>query len=114
MAENKNIALTSDGKALSAFIGGGVMLLSIGVLNFLSELSATLHDALELYKPVGPYSGKILFGVLCGIIAWIISGVVLRGKSVDAKSGFAFFIAALLIATLFTFTPFIDLFVGKE
>lgn len=115
MPNDENIALTGDGKALAAFIGGGVTLLAIGILNFLSEMSESIHDALEFYKPVGPYSGKITLGVLCGAIVWVILYYVLKDKEkAESKAGFIFFIASLLIATLFVFTPFIKLFVDAD
>ena len=94
---------------MAAYIGGGVMLLAIGILNVVSELSESTGKALELYKPLGAYSGKILFGVLSGAIVWGILHFVLKDKKADAKLGLYFFIAALLLATLFVFTPFIGL-----
>jgi len=103
--------IINEGKLLAAYIGGGVMLLAIGILNVASELSKSTGKALELYKPLGAYSGKILFGVLSGAIVWVILHYVLKDKEkADSKAGFIFFIAALLLATLFVFTPFIKLF----
>ena len=101
--------IIKEGKLLAAYIGGGVMLLAIGILNVASELSKAIGKALELYKPLGAYSGKITFGLICGGIVWGVLHFVLKDKKADAKAGLIFFIAALLLATLFVFTPFIGL-----
>lgn len=101
--------IINEGKLLAAYIGGGVMLLAIGILNVASELSESTGKALELYKPLGAYSGKITFGLIGGAIVWGILHFVLKDKKADAKPGLYFFIAALLLATLFVFTPFIGL-----
>lgn len=103
--------MVQEGKLLAAYIGTGVMLLAIGVLNLASEFSAAFKKSLVLSEPTGPYSGKILFGVLCGAVVWGILYYALKDREkVDSKAGFYFFIAALLLATLFVFTPFIHLF----
>jgi len=103
--------MVREGKLLAAYIGTGVMLLAIGILNMSAEFSASFKSSLQLSKAIGPYSGKILFGVLSGAIVWVILHYVLKDKEkADSKAGFIFFIAALLLATLFVFTPFIKLF----
>lgn len=101
--------IINEGKLLAAYIGGGVMLLAIGILNVASELSESTGKALELYKPLGAYSGKITIGLIGGAIVWGILHFVLKDKKAEAKTGLYFFIAALLLATLFVFTPFIGL-----
>ena len=101
--------IINEGKLLAAYIGGGVTLLAIGILNVASELSKAIGKALELYKPLGAYSGKITFGLICGAVVWGVLYFVLKDKKADAKAGFIFFIVALLLATLFVFTPFIGL-----
>lgn len=111
MADIKQTPQPGEGKAFAALIGGGVMLLAISLLNLLSEISKPAKDFLTLDKAIGAYSGKILFGVLCGAIVWVALAVIFGKRKVNVMPSFIFFLAALGIATLFVFTPFLRLFI---
>lgn len=94
-------------KAARIMISSGITLISIGILNILAELSAKIKTFLTLNKAIGPYSGKILFGILIGAAICLL--IHNKNKEVNLNKVFKFFIIALLIATLFVFTPFIKL-----
>ena len=97
-------------KVARIMISSGITLISVGILNILDELSAKIKTFLTLNKAIGPYSGKILFSIIIGIIICLL--IHNKNKKINLDKVFKFFIIALLIATLFVFTPFISL-LGK-
>jgi len=99
----------NNGRAASIIISSGITLISIGILNILAEASENIKSFLTLNQSVGPYSGKILFGILIGVLMWLIINPNLKNKNVNLDKVFNFLIIALLLATLFVFTPFIEL-----
>ena len=68
---------------------------------------------LTLNQAVGPYSGKLVYAVIIGIITWFIASSKLKNKDVNINKAFVFLFIALLLATLFVFTPFIHLILGN-
>ena len=98
-------------KTANLMIASGVTLISVGILNILAEASEKIKNFLTLDKAIGPYSGKLAFAVVIGILAWLIIKFSCKNKEIKLDKAFRFLIIALLIATLFVFTPFIDLLV---
>jgi|SRR3989344_3207981 len=107
---NKGEGYMNNWKIARIMISSGIALISVGILNILAEASSQIKTFLTLNKAVGPYSGKILFSIIIGIIICLLMHN--KNKDVNLKNYFKFLIIALLIATLFVFTPFINL-LGK-
>ena len=110
---NKGETNMKNGKIASLMISSGVTLISIGILNILAEASEKIKTFLTLNQAVGPYSGKLVYAVIIGIITWFIASSKLKNKDVNINKAFVFLFIALLLATLFVFTPFIHLILGN-
>ena len=98
-------------KSANLMISSGITLISVGILNIFADVSEKIKDFLTLDKAIGPYSGKLVFAVVIGILAWLIIKYSYNNKEINLDKAFRFLIIALLIATLFVFTPFIQLLV---
>ena len=83
--------MTSNKKVISIMIFGALSLIAIGILNLLAEASTQIKDFLTLNKGIGPYSGKVLLGLIIGLIAWSISYLVLKEKKYTTRLPISFF-----------------------
>ena len=101
--------MTNNKKVISIIIFGAFSLLAIGISNLLAEAFKQFKDFLTLNNSIGSYSGKVLFGLIIGLIAWSISSLILKEKEHNLNSWFIFLIICLIIAILLVFTPFLHL-----
>ena len=60
------------GDTVAAFVSAGIGCLTLGVLTTAAEAVPSIKDALNVYNPVGPLSGKTLGAVVVWLIAWWI------------------------------------------
>lgn len=97
------------GKTVAVFIGASIALVMIGVFNLLADISPRIKTILTLSKPVGPWSGKVVFGYLAGIAVWLAARQALGDKDGNILWWFWVFCVSLVIATLLVFTPFLHL-----
>ena len=101
------------GKTIAVFIGASVALVMIGVFNLLADISPGIKKFLTLSKPVGPWSGKVLFGYLAGVVACGIALAFFRKHDGNIVPWFWVFVASLAVGTLLVFTPFLHALIGK-
>ena len=103
----------TDKKIKSRYIFSMISILSIGILNLLSEASKQIKDFLTLNKGIGPYSGKVLFGILIGVIVAILYNKYAKESKFEIVKWTYVLIIVLVIACLLVFTPFIHLILGE-
>ena len=95
------------------FVFTGLSLLFIGILNLLAESSNKIKTFLILNKAIGPYSGKVLYGILIALVLSLIYYYLSKDSKFDIKKWTLFLFIILVIACLLIFTPFIDLVLNK-
>jgi hypothetical protein len=74
-----------NGPPMAAVMAAAVGSLVLGAMTTLNEMSAAVHDFLDLYAPVGPLSGKTLLAVAAFVLTWVVLGIAWRNKDVDAR-----------------------------
>ncbi|MBI2370436.1 MAG: hypothetical protein HYV08_09435 [Deltaproteobacteria bacterium] len=109
MAQEK--ALT-NGAAAAAALASGIGSLALGLFTTLAQAIVPVKDALNLYNPVGPLSGK----TTAAVAVWVVSWAILHGlwKDRQVEFGRVFLATLILIALglLGTFPPFFEAFGG--
>jgi hypothetical protein len=85
----------TNGQPLAAVVAASIGTFALGALTTLNEMSTAVHDFLDLYAPVGPLSGKTLVAVAVWALAWIVLGLMWRGKEIDFRK--AVIVSAVLI-----------------
>jgi hypothetical protein len=102
-----------NGPVAAALLAGGIGSAAVGLTTLLSEASASVANAMNWYKPVGPLSGKTSIGVIIFFLSWILLHAMYRGKNVDFNKFATFAFILLGIGLLFTFPPFFMLFAAE-
>jgi len=97
------------GATIAVFVGASAALLAIGLFNVLSEASKPVKDFMTISTALGPWSGKVVYGYLAGVLAWFVSWLICRKHAGNLVGWFAFFVISLIIATLLVFSPFVHL-----
>lgn len=99
-----------SGPAVAALVAAGVGSATLGLLTTLAAVSHSADEALNLYEPVGPLSGKTTGAVVVWLLAWAaLNG---RWKHQQVNVGRAFTGTLLLVAAglVGTFPPIWALF----
>ncbi len=102
-----------NGPAAAAFVAAGIGALALGVITTLSEANATISNALNLYNPTGPLTGKIIFEVLVWAIAWVVLDSLWGDRQVNFKFAFAATLILIALGFLGTFPIFFNVVAGK-
>lgn len=89
----------------AAFVGTAVAPVAIGALHVASEVSPFVKKMLTLHAGIGPYSGKVLFGYLAGLLAAATWKLVAGRIAGSAGSWFAVLFVGLVAGTALVFTP---------
>lgn len=95
---------------IATMIAASVVILSIGILAFISELSEGFKSFFVVWDTMGPLSGHVLFAYGLGILVFLL---LFRVRAVGRQSIFAWTIVlfiTLAVSSLFWLTPFVDLF----
>jgi hypothetical protein len=71
-----------NGPAAAAILAAGIGCFALGVLVIVSEALPAFKNALGLYGPVGPLSGKTILQVVIYALTWAALAYAWRGKSV--------------------------------
>ena len=115
MPENK-----ATGPAIAALLPAMIGLLTMGMVNVGTEASAGfntwVHSVGKLWIPnaqgIGPYSGKETFLLLGWFLSWAVLYALLRKRDAKLVIPVVVFIVGMAFATLFIYTPFIDMLLG--
>ncbi len=89
----------TNGPAAAAILASGIGCLALGLLTTLVQAIPPAKEALNLYSPTGPMSGKTILAVAVWLVAWAMLHFLWRNKQVDF--GRIFIIALILIALAF-------------
>ncbi len=99
-----------NGAAAAALLATGIGTSVFALLVILSEASAAVANALNLYNPAGPLSGKTTIAVLFWLVVW--SALDRRWRAVDVEFDKVWKWSLVLYAFAFigTFPPVFTLF----
>lgn len=97
------------GKCHAALLAAAIGILALAVVNLISEFSEGLKNALTLYKPIGPYSGKEAASTIVWLVSWAILNPILSRIKLETKSVLYVFLLIVALATLLLYPPFIHL-----
>ncbi len=118
--ENKiNSLLTSpektkaSGIAMAAILSGTIGCFTIGLMIVFAEASKNFKDWLNWWNPAGPLVGKTGMGVIVWLVSWMILYFLFGKKEKKVKPIAIFSFVLLILALLFSFPPFFDLFTSK-
>jgi hypothetical protein len=100
------------GPAAAAFIAAGIGCLAMGVVTVLCEASPPLKQALNLYTPAGPLTGKVLSTVVVWVVAWTGLHVAWRNRNVALGSAVIVTLVLVALAFVATFPPVFQLAEG--
>jgi hypothetical protein len=112
-AQEQAAIIELTGPAAAAMVAGGVGVLMVGLMTTLASASQSIADALNLYAPVGPLSGKTIVGVVTWLLAWFFLHMGWKNRNPNMQSSFTITIVLILIGLLLTFPPFFELFAGE-
>jgi len=100
----------ANGAAAATLLAGGVGCAWFGLLVLLNDASPWLRVRLDLFKTVGPLSGKAIVGVAGWLAFWLVLDRLWSGRDVPMAAVVR--ATRLLVAAGFvlTFTPFYLLF----
>ncbi len=101
-----------SGPAAAAFLAAGLWCLALGIITTWSEASTAVSDALNLYNPTGPLSGKIAVEVIVWILSWIVLHVLWKDKQVNFRVILTISLVLVGLGFLGTFPIFFDLFLA--
>jgi len=118
MAQEKQTRVKKNGQAAAAMMAAMIALLSLGMSNlasvFSKDFKQIIHEFGKVWIPgadaIGPYSGKETIMLLGWGISWLILYFILRNRQVNLSKFTIIFIIGTALATLFVWSPFVDLF----
>jgi hypothetical protein len=102
----------NNGPAAAALLAAGIGSLALGLFVILAEALNSVKNALNIYGPVGPLSGKTSFAIAIWLAAWIILHISWKNKQVNFAGIYAVSLILIILGLLGTFPPFFDLFGG--
>lgn len=109
MAQSKTL---TNGPTAAAIMASGIGSLSLGVFTTLAEMSKVVGNALNLYAPSGPLSGKTAGAVVVWLVAWAVLNGLWKGKEVNFARVFTATLVLIALGLLGTFPLFFDLLAG--
>jgi hypothetical protein len=109
MAQKENL---TNGPAAAAVLASGVGSLALGLFTTMAEANAAIKNALNLYNPVGPLSGKTTVAVVIWLVAWAAFHGLWKNEQVNFTKLFTATLIMIALGLLGTFPLFYDLFSG--
>jgi len=100
----------ATGIAAATFISSGIGVFVMGLLTTGAVISAGLKDAINLWNPAGPLSGKSTFAVLAWLISWGVMNTLWKGKEMDLHKSYIITLLLISLGVLFTFPPVFEAF----
>ncbi len=119
--ETVTVVRRPTGEALAALMSAMIGLLVMGIVNFGTEASTDFSNwVLSVGKAwipnaqgLGPYSGKETFLLIGWLGSWAALHFGLRHRNLRMTIPMVIFTVGMALATLFVYTPFIDVVLGK-
>lgn len=107
--ENENL---ESGQASAAVLSAGIGLFAFGVGVCLSEANKSVAAIFTLYKPTGPLSGKVAFGIAVWLVSWLVLSKMWNAKPIDLRKPFLASMVLIVLGLLLTFPPVMDFVIG--
>lgn len=102
----------TNGPAAAAILASGIGSMALGLFTTLAQAITSIKNALNLYDPAGPLSGKTTVAVVVWVVAWGILHGLWKGKQVDFAKVFIATLILIALGLLGTFPPFFEAFGG--
>jgi hypothetical protein len=102
-----------NGPAAAAILAAGIGCFALGLLVVASEAMPVFKNALSLYGPVGPLSGKTIAQVAVYLVAWAGLAYAWRGKSLAFGRVFVATLILLALGLVGTFPLVYEAFTAK-
>ena len=101
------------GEAVAALLAAGIALLTLAIVNQMSELSqaftAWVHGVGKLWMPgaqgIGPYSGKETLALVAWLVSWAILHPAIRMRELSLSRWLVVFLVMVAVATTFIWPP---------
>ena len=106
-------AHTAIGVASAAFVSSGIGCLVIGLMVTGAEMSEGLKNALNWWNPAGPLTGKTGVGVIAWMVSWVILHTMWKDKDMDFGKVFTVTLIMIALGFLLTFPPIFGLFAAE-
>ena len=100
--------LLPNGPAAAAHLAAGLGCLTMGLLTWLGAWQAGIDQALALFEPVGPLSGKSSGAVLVWLLSWTVLHIAWRSRTVSFGGVLVLTLALVGLGFAGTFPPFIE------
>ena len=95
----------SNGVISAAFLSSGIGCLVIGIMTTGAVLSSNLKNVLNWWNPAGPLSGKTGVGIIAWLISWVILHYLWKDKETDFTKIFTTALILIGIGLFLTFPP---------
>lgn len=109
-AEAYEGAKVATGVAAAAMVAAGIGTFITGVMTTGAVISAGLKEALNLYNPAGPLSGKTTVGVLAWLISWYLINRAWHDQDRNLKQAFTITLVLIFLGLVLTFPPVFEAF----
>jgi len=106
-------AHTAVGVASAAFVSSGIGCLVIGLMVTGAEMSEGLKNTLNWWNPAGPLTGKTGVGVIAWMVSWVILHTMWKDKDMDFGKVFTVTLIMIALGFLLTFPPIFGLFAAE-
>jgi hypothetical protein len=103
-----------NGPSAAAILAGGIGVAVLGILALLTELAASVNNALVWNKSVGSLSGKTIIEVAVWLVAWLVLGLSWKDKEVNLRPILIVSVILAAVGVLFTFPPVWSIFTGHD
>ena len=101
-----------DGSAAAAILAAGIGLAVLGIVSAMAEAIASFSAILVWSKPVGALMGKTLIGIIAWLVSWVILGRAWKDKDVKFRPVLVVSTILLVVGALLTFPPVFELIAG--
>lgn len=98
------------GVAAAAMVAGGIGTFIIGLMTTGAVISEGLKNALNLWNPAGPLSGKTTVGVLAWLISWYLLNRVWHTEDRNLRQAFTITLVLIGLGLVLTFPPVFESF----
>ncbi len=109
VARNKaaveNDVAAIDREVSAAFVASGIGAAVLGLAIVGAEISPAIKQALTLWGPVGPLSGKTTVSVVAFLLSWALLHVVFRNRQVQLRASFIVTLVLVSVGLLLSFPP---------
>jgi hypothetical protein len=97
-----------NGAAAAAHLAAGFGCLALGLLTWLGAWNVAIDQALTLFAPVGPLSGKSTGAVLVWLLAWAGLHRLWRSRTLNFGVVLGLTLALIALGFAGTFPPFVE------